>query len=72
MTIYDLKDKMSDDDKNTMRELYRTKYIHASQHALFLMWMKYTGVTENVNCSKCRSRLLVQISKFLRIINGET
>lgn len=72
MTIYNLAEKMTPEDKIRMLELYRTKYIAASQQALFLIWMRYTGQTENLSCSKCRSRLMTTISKFLTIVRNET
>lgn len=71
MTVHDLSLKMTAEDKQKMRELYSKKYIAATQHALFLLWMKYTGVREELSCPKCRSRLLQTITKFMRIINNE-
>ena len=70
MTIHQLAETMDTVDKEKMLELYKTKYIAASQQALFLIWMRYTGQTENLSCSKCRSRLMTTISKFLTIVRN--
>jgi hypothetical protein len=72
MKIHQLAEQITEEDKIKMLELYKTKYISASQNALFLLWMKYTGVREKTSCSKCRSRLMTQISKFLTIVRNET
>jgi hypothetical protein len=70
MTIHQLADKMDSADKQKMLDLYKTKYIAASQEALFLIWIRYTGQKENIKCSKCRSRLMTTISKFLTIVRN--
>ena len=67
-----LAEVMPEDDKSKMLELYKTKYLAASQDALFLLWKKHTDADIKIRCSKCRLRLINAISKYLTIVRAES